>query len=101
MLAGTVGVELGGETFLARPGDLILKPRGVPHAFWNGGDEPASLLEVITPAGFEGYFERLGGLLAAGPEAAADALPSVAAEFGLEVDPDSVGRLVRAHGLRL
>src|SRR4028118_1336697 len=46
----------------ARRVDLILKPRDVPHAFWSGADEPARLLEIITPGGFEGYFERLGGL---------------------------------------
>src|SRR3954452_11234012 len=46
VLSGAVGVEVGGSSSVARAGDLVLKPRGVPHAFWNAGDEPARLLEV-------------------------------------------------------
>jgi mannose-6-phosphate isomerase-like protein (cupin superfamily) len=40
VLEGEVGVELAGEVVVARPGDLVLKPRDVPHAFWNAGDAP-------------------------------------------------------------
>ncbi len=101
VLAGEVGVRLGDRTFVARPGDLVLKPRGLPHAFWNAADEPARLLEVITPAGFEGYFARLGGLLR--PDAAPDpgTAAAIAAEFGLEIDRASIPALAREHGLRL
>ncbi len=62
---------------------------------------PARLLEVITPAGFEGYFERLGQVLSASAVPDLQELGAVAAEFGLDVDPTSVGRLAQAHGLRL
>jgi quercetin dioxygenase-like cupin family protein len=100
ILAGVVGVELDGTTVVAGPGDLVTKPRGVPHAFFNAGDEPARLLEVITPAGFERYFSRLAELFAsAGP--APEALVALAADFGLDVDPGSVPRLAEQHGLAL
>lgn len=101
VLDGEVGVELGGETFVARPGDLVLKPRGVPHAFWNAGDEPARLLEVITPSGFEHYFTRLGEVFR--PDAPPDEqlLAQIAADHHLELDPASIPRLVHAHGLRI
>ena len=100
VLAGRVGVELDGTTIVAGPGDLVTKPRGVPHAFFNPGDEPARLLEVITPAGFERYFSRLAELFSgAGP--APDALVALAADFGLDVDPTSVPRLAEQHGLAL
>jgi quercetin dioxygenase-like cupin family protein len=99
VLEGEVGVQLGNDVHVARPGDLVLKPRGVPHAFWNAGDVPARLLEVITPGGFEGYFERLSEILTVpGPPDLA-ALGAVAAEHGLEVDLASVPRLAAAHGL--
>ncbi len=101
VLEGEVGVELGGETQVARPGDLILKPRGVPHAFWNAGDRPARVLEVITPGGFEGYFERLAEVLRPGGPPDMAALAAVAADYGLDVDPSSVPRLARAHGLQV
>jgi len=43
-------VQIGDEVIEAGPGDLVLKPRGVRHAFWNPGDEPARVLEIISPA---------------------------------------------------
>ncbi|HZG98469.1 MAG TPA: cupin domain-containing protein [Nocardioidaceae bacterium] len=101
VLEGEIGVELGSETHTAQPGDLILKPRNVPHAFWNGTDEPARLLEIITPGGFEGYFERLGDLLAGGGPPDLAAVAELASEYALEMQPDSIGRLAQAHRLHL
>jgi uncharacterized cupin superfamily protein len=98
VLEGEVGLEVGGQVLLARPGDLVLKPRGVPHAFWNPADEPARMLEAVTPGGFETYFEEIGEILAAAqPDMAA--LGEVAARHGLQMDPASVPRLVAEHGL--
>ena len=96
VLTGEVGVELDGTATVAEPGDLVLKPRGVPHAFWNAGDAPARLLEVITPGGFEDYFAALAEVL---PDLARVA--EVAQRYGLDVDPASVPRLAQEHGLVL
>jgi quercetin dioxygenase-like cupin family protein len=101
VLEGEVGVQLGEETLVARAGDMVLKPRGVPHAFWNATDRPARFLEVITPGGFEGYFERLGGLLRPGTEPDMAAVADLAAEYRMTVDPASIPRLAERHGLRL
>lgn len=73
---------------------------GCPHAFWNATDEPARLLEVITPAGFEGYFLRLGEVLRPGTAPDMGALAAIAADYELDLDPSSI-RLAQAHGLRL
>ena len=56
VLEGRVGLLIGDELLEATPGELVFKPRGVPHAFWNATDEPARFLEIIAPAGFERYF---------------------------------------------
>jgi quercetin dioxygenase-like cupin family protein len=101
VLSGAVGIELDGDVSVAEPNDLILKPRGVPHAFWNASDEPARLLEVITPAGFEDYFARLAEVLSTGGAPNPAKLAEVAEAFGLELDPSSIPRLVQAHGLHL
>jgi mannose-6-phosphate isomerase-like protein (cupin superfamily) len=53
VIEGRVGALLGDEVVVAGPGDLIFKPRGQWHTFWNAGDAPARILEVISPAGFE------------------------------------------------
>jgi mannose-6-phosphate isomerase-like protein (cupin superfamily) len=63
VLEGEVGFEIGDDVFTAGPGQLVAKPRGIWHAFWNAGDGPARVLEVIAPAGFEKYFAELAPLL--------------------------------------
>jgi mannose-6-phosphate isomerase-like protein (cupin superfamily) len=98
VLEGRVGALLGDEVVHGTPGDLIFKPRDQWHTFWNAGDEPARILEIISPAGFERYFEELVDLLAAGPPDPATLAP-LAARFALELDLDSVPRLCEEHGL--
>ncbi len=101
VLAGEIGVQVGEASAVARPGDLVLKPRRVPHAFWNAGDAPVRFLEVITPGGFEGYFTALRQVFAEeGPPDLAR-LAAVAEQFHLDVDPASVPRLAQEHGLVL
>jgi gentisate 1,2-dioxygenase len=85
---------------VAGPGDLIFKPRNQWHTFWNAGDEPARLLEIIAPAGFERFFAELvelGGATQAAPEA----LMALSERYGLEMDPASVPGLLERFGLRL
>jgi quercetin dioxygenase-like cupin family protein len=101
VLGGTVGFEVGGEAFTADAGEIVLKPRGIAHAFWNPTDEPARILELIVPGGFEEYFAELGEILAQpGPPDLA-ALGRVAARYELAMEPESVGRLAAEHGLVL
>jgi hypothetical protein len=101
VLEGEIGVQLGDEVSIARSGDLVLKPRGVRHAFWNAGDTAARMLEVVTPGGFERYFERLGEMLSVQGPPDLEAIGEAAGRFGLEVDPTSIPRLAQAHGLQL
>ena len=97
VLEGRMGADLGGEVVYGEPGDLVFKPRGQWHAFWNAGDEPCRILEIISPGGFERYFEELVDLRARPtPEAVAE----IAARYGLEFDMASVPVLCERHGLR-
>ncbi len=100
VLEGQIGLQLGDETLLAKAGDLVFKPRGIPHAFWNAGDEPARLLEIISPAGFENYFRELAPLLAAKKRDEA-AIGQVVAKYDLEIDFATIPLLAERHGLRL
>jgi quercetin dioxygenase-like cupin family protein len=99
VLEGRVGALLGDEVVTGGPGDFIFKPRNQWHTFWNAGDEPARILEIISPAGFERFFAGLvdlGGLTEAHPQALAD----LCARYEVEVDPESVPGLVERFHLR-
>jgi gentisate 1,2-dioxygenase len=86
----------------AGPGDLVFKPRHQWHTFWNAGDEPALILELIAPAGFEEFF-RAVARSAAAPDldpAERDASEmDLAARYGLDVDAASVPDLIGRFGL--
>ncbi|MBA2602501.1 MAG: cupin domain-containing protein [Acidobacteria bacterium] len=99
VLAGQVGALLGDEVLIARPGDLVFKPRNQWHTFWNAGDEPARILEIIAPAGFEKFFAELvdlGGVSNTSPALFAD----LCGRYGLDMDPSSVPGLVERFGVR-
>ena len=99
VLEGRVGALLGDEVVVGSPGDLIFKPRNQWHTFWNAGDQPARLLEIISPAGFERFFDELvdlGGVTEAPP----GTLAELCARYELEMDPDSVPELLQRFDLR-
>jgi len=99
VLEGRIGALLGDEVVYGEPGDLIFKPRSQWHTFWNAGHEPARILEMISPAGFEQYFEEMVELLLKpGPPEPSD-LGAVAGRYGLEVDRESIPRLTQEYGL--
>jgi mannose-6-phosphate isomerase-like protein (cupin superfamily) len=98
VLEGRVGALLGDEVVLGGPGDLIFKPRNQWHTFWNAGDEPARLLEIISPAGFERYFAELVAL-GGSAQAEREALRELAGRYGLEVAPQSIPDLLRRFDL--
>ena len=93
-----VGVPAGQRPMYAGPGDLVYKPRNVWHTFWNASDEPARLLEIISPAGFEQFFVELGELVSSG-QADAAMLASLNTKYGVQVDSGSVAQLVGEHCL--
>jgi quercetin dioxygenase-like cupin family protein len=98
VLEGRVGALLGDEVLIAEPGDLVFKPRNQWHTFWNAGDEPARILEIISPSGFEHFFAELvdlGGALAASPEE----LGELCARYELEIDPESIPGLLERFDL--
>ena len=57
VLEGEVAVLLGERTIGATAGSFVLIPRGTRHAFSRIGQEPAKLLAIFSPPGFERFFE--------------------------------------------
>jgi mannose-6-phosphate isomerase-like protein (cupin superfamily) len=99
VLEGRMGALLGEDVLEAGPGDLVLKPRGEWHTFWNAGEEPCRILEIIAPAGFEHFFGELvdlGGVVEADPTI----LGEMCERYGVEMQPASVPGLIERFGLR-
>lgn len=99
VLEGEVGALLGDDVLIANRGDLIFKPRNQWHTFWNAGDQPARILEIISPAGFEQFFRELielGGVTKTEPQV----LGALCQRYELEMNPASIPDLVTRFGLR-
>jgi quercetin dioxygenase-like cupin family protein len=64
ILSGSVGARIGDRTHEEiGAGSSLVKPRDIPHAMWNVTDEPVRILEIVTPAGLERYFEEVAPIL--------------------------------------
>jgi mannose-6-phosphate isomerase-like protein (cupin superfamily) len=100
VLEGRMGALLGEEVLEAGPGDLVFKPRDQWHTFWNAGEEPARILEIISPAGFERFFDELvelGGVAQADPEEMA----ALCGRYELDIQPETVPGLLERFDLRM
>ncbi len=93
-----MGALLGDDVVYAEAGDTVFKPRDQWHTFWNAGDTPCRILEIIAPGGFEHFFDELGEAIESGT-AGPERLGELGEKFGIEFQPESVARLCEEHGL--
>src|SRR5215471_10948058 len=86
ILEGEYEWTVGGKTFTAQKGTTIFAPRGIPHTYRCVGGTPGRLMCVITPAGFEGFFEDIGAL---SPQQQQDIprVMEIGKKYGLEILP--------------
>lgn len=96
VLEGRVGAIFEGEEVFGHVGDLIRKPRGEWHTFWNAGDAPARILEIISPGGFEQAFREMHAL---GEALDPASMAEIAERYGVEVDFERTGPIIERHGL--
>jgi mannose-6-phosphate isomerase-like protein (cupin superfamily) len=83
VIGGEIAVRIGEEASSAGAGAVVFVPRGTPHTFANPGPGPARMLVLLTPGGFEAYFDALADVLRA-----AGGLP----------EPSELAALGIAHG---
>lgn len=96
---GEIGFRSGEREAVLGPGGYITKPRGEMHAMWNAGRTPARMIEIISPAGFEGFFRDVADLAAAGATEPAEFV-ALAAAYGLEFgEPDWQADVLARYGL--
>jgi len=86
ILEGEYEFTVAGKTILAKQGDTLFAPRGIPHTYRYAGKTPGRLMTVITPAGFEGFFEEIGAMT---PQQQQDIprLLEIGKKYGLEILP--------------
>lgn len=92
VLEGRMGARLGDNVVYAEAADLAFKPRDQWHTFWNEGEVPCRILEIISSAGFERYFDDL--------DAAIDTFEELRSRYGTEVDGDGTRRICEKYDLR-
>ena len=91
LLEGELTFQLGDHVFTRRAGEVAFAPRGVPHTYANLSGAAARALLVITPAGFERYFDRIAARITGTepPPEAAKPIPEVIT-VGPQLGPDSI-----------
>lgn len=94
VVRGRLGALLGADVVTAGPGTWVAKPRGQWHTFWNDGDEPCEIIEVIAPGGFEDFFREVA---AAWGDLAKFA--EINARYALDMDFESVPGLCTRFNL--
>ena len=99
VLEGTLGALLGEEVVTAGPGTWVFKPRNQWHTFWNAGDTPCEIMEIISPSGFENFFRELAAVYATGGEPDLALFGELCDRYGLEMDPGSVPHLCERFGI--
>jgi hypothetical protein len=78
------------------PGTWVFKPREQWHTFWNAGDTPCEIIEVISPGGFEDFFRELTTAWG-NPEQ----MSALGAKYELDFDFESVPKLCERFGLTM
>ena len=94
VIKGRLGALLGDDVVTAGPGEWVCKPRNEWHTFWNDGDEPCEIIEIIAPAGFEHFFRELSAVWGDAAKFA-----QINEKYGLQMRFDSVPELCDRFGL--
>jgi quercetin dioxygenase-like cupin family protein len=98
VLEGEIGLRLGDQIIEATAGGTVVKPRGIPHTFWNAGPQPARTLDPIAPGGLETSFLELAEIFRSG---AFEQVEPLGARYGLRRLMDWVPELTRRYQLKL
>jgi quercetin dioxygenase-like cupin family protein len=95
LLGGRMTAELDGREITLAGGDSLVLPAGVPHRWWNAGDEELHFIVEVEPAGhFEATIETLFGLAREGRVSKGGSpgllqMAVIGKEFGFEAYPPS------------
>jgi len=83
VLDGAISVLVNGERQRVSAGSSVFVPRGTVHTLSNPYDTPAHCLYLVSPTGFERYFEDFAAAAVAGD---GEVTPEVSAEITSRYD---------------
>ncbi len=99
VLEGEIGFRSEDQEVVLGAGGYIVKPRGEVHAMWNAGKTRARMIEVISPAGFEGFFRDFVDISDTGPPEPAQ-IQELAERYSLPfAQPDWLGDVIARYNL--
>ena len=90
VLEGAASFRCDDVELQAGPGDFVLLPVGLPHAFWVTSAGPLRTLQITVPGGFERFAGDVGR------PATERRLPPAA-----PLDPAALGHAAAMHGLEI
>ena len=93
---GRIGGRVGDHDIVVEEGGFLFKPRGIVHALWNPTDVEAIVLEFISPAGFEGFFQEMGALQG---DASPGMVGEIATRYGQTPHPELISELSELYGV--
>jgi quercetin dioxygenase-like cupin family protein len=86
VLAGELTFQIGERVLRGAAGTFVLAPRGIAHKFSNHTSEPAKMLVIVSPGGFENALEDLSQFAARGDQPPdMEKLLAVADKYGLKI----------------
>jgi hypothetical protein len=91
---------VGDKEFQAGAGSFVVRPRGLPHALWNAGDQPVKWLVFATPAAFLAGFEELDSRFSSTP-ATFEQLIENGRRHDVTWLPELAPALIAKYGLRM
>jgi len=86
ILEGDYEWTVGDRKFIAKRGDTVFAPRGILHTYRYLGQTSGRLMCIITPSGFEGFFEEINALSPQQQQEVPRVI-QIAGKYGLQFPP--------------
>ena len=90
VLEGAIDLYLGDEVHQVEAGAFCVVPRGTPHTFLSTSPDPARMLVLVSPSGFERFFAEVEQRFPEaegipGPDVVGPELTAIAAKHGCQI----------------
>lgn len=85
VLDGEIATQIDGQRGVLQSGGSAFAPRGTAHTFQNYGDTTAHLLVVVTPGGFDRFFEEVSAWNKGRPAPDLEKTEKIMNQHGLEL----------------